>query len=117
MTKGWLAVFLAQTYGPDYGFEEGFVGFVALAVFFGHLYPVFLKFKGGKGVATAAGVLLAIDPRLGLAILRQLAVDCHPAALLFVGGTGFSSGGTAFRFFFSGAAMSGCWPSGSLPWP
>jgi glycerol-3-phosphate acyltransferase PlsY len=39
---------------------------VALAAFFGHLYPVFLKFKGGKGVATAGGVLLGIDPLLGL---------------------------------------------------
>ena len=67
--KGWLAVFLAQKYGAQYGFAQGFVGFVALAVFFGHLYPIFLKFKGGKGVATAAGVLLAMDPRLGLATL------------------------------------------------
>ena len=69
MAKGWLAVFLAQTYGPGYGFADGLTVLVALAVFFGHLYPVFLKFKGGKGVATAAGVLLAIDPRLGLAVL------------------------------------------------
>ena len=69
MAKGWLAVFPAQTYGPDYGFSDGLTVLVALAVFFGHLYPVFLKFKGGKGVATAAGVLLAIDPRLGLAVL------------------------------------------------
>ena len=45
------------------------VGLVALAVFFGHLYPVFLKFKGGKGVATAAGVLLALDPLVGLAVM------------------------------------------------
>ena len=42
---------------------------VALAVFFGHLYPLFLGFKGGKGVATAAGILLAIDPWLGLVTL------------------------------------------------
>lgn len=69
MAKGWLAVFLAQKYGPSYGLEQGSTGLVALAVFFGHLYPVFLKFKGGKGVATAAGVLLAIDPVLGLATL------------------------------------------------
>lgn len=69
MAKGWLAVFLAQKYGASYGLEQGSVGLVALAVFFGHLYPVFLKFKGGKGVATAAGVLLAIDPVLGLAAL------------------------------------------------
>ncbi len=67
--KGALAVLLAQKYGPQYGLGDGFVGLVALAVFFGHLYPIFLKFKGGKGVATAAGVLLAIDLRLGLATL------------------------------------------------
>lgn len=63
--KGWVAVFAAQQAGlPDTA-----VGLVALAVFFGHLFPVFLKFKGGKGVATAAGVLLALDPILGLAVL------------------------------------------------
>lgn len=68
--KGWLAVFLAQNYGvPALGLNPGAVGLIALAVFFGHLFPVFLKFKGGKGVATAAGVLLAINPWLGLATL------------------------------------------------
>jgi glycerol-3-phosphate acyltransferase PlsY len=66
MGKGWLAVFLAQTYGSEFGLTRVLVGAVALAVFFGHLYPVFLKFKGGKGVATAGGVLLGIDPLLGL---------------------------------------------------
>ncbi len=67
--KGWLAVFLAAHYAPLYGLAGYTVGLVALAVFFGHLYPIFLKFKGGKGVATAAGVLLAINPWLGLATL------------------------------------------------
>jgi glycerol-3-phosphate acyltransferase PlsY len=69
MAKGWLAVFLAQTYGPKFGFSQGLVGVVALAAFSGHLYPLFLKFKGGKGVATAGGVLLGIDPVLGLITL------------------------------------------------
>lgn len=63
--KGWLAVFLAR----EFGLSNTAVGLVALAVFFGHLFPVFLRFKGGKGVATAAGVLLALDWLLGLATL------------------------------------------------
>jgi glycerol-3-phosphate acyltransferase PlsY len=67
--KGWLAVFLVQKFGSEFGLGTAVTGLVALAVFFGHLFPVFLKFKGGKGVATAAGVLLALDPWLALATL------------------------------------------------
>lgn len=67
--KGWLAVFLVQWFGPRYGVGEGGVALVAIAVFLGHLFPVFFRFRGGKGVATALGILLAIDPWLGLATL------------------------------------------------
>jgi glycerol-3-phosphate acyltransferase PlsY len=67
-TKGWLAVWLVQRFGPAFGLGEGTVALVAVAVFMGHLYPVFLRFKGGKGVATAAGVLLSLQPWLGLAV-------------------------------------------------
>ena len=64
-SKGWLAVFLAN----HFMLPNMAVGLVALSVFFGHLFPIFLKFKGGKGVATAAGVLLALDWVLGAATL------------------------------------------------
>jgi len=67
--KGWLAVFLAQHYAPHDGRGVMLVAAVALAVFLGHLFPVFLRFKGGKGVATALGVLLALNVWLGLAAL------------------------------------------------
>jgi acyl phosphate:glycerol-3-phosphate acyltransferase len=67
--KGWLAVWLAVHFGPQYGLEEGGIALVALAVFVGHLWPVFFRFVGGKGVATALGVLLGINPWLGLATL------------------------------------------------
>ena len=61
--KGWLAVWLAQIYAPDAA------PYAALAVFLGHLFPVFHAFKGGKGVATAAGVLVGIDWRIVLGTL------------------------------------------------
>ncbi|WP_338860665.1 glycerol-3-phosphate 1-O-acyltransferase PlsY [Mycetohabitans rhizoxinica] len=65
--KGWLAVWLVKHAGAAYGLDAFSVALASIAVFAGHLYPVFFRFKGGKGVATAAGVLLAIDPVLGIA--------------------------------------------------
>jgi glycerol-3-phosphate acyltransferase PlsY len=67
--KGWLAVFVTIQLAPHDGEGLWRVALVSLAVFLGHLFPVFLKFKGGKGVATALGVLLALSGWMGLAVL------------------------------------------------
>jgi glycerol-3-phosphate acyltransferase PlsY len=67
--KGWLAVFLAARYAPGYGVDSTGVAGCAVAVFLGHLFPVFFGFRGGKGVSTVGGVLFAINPWLGLATL------------------------------------------------
>ena len=66
--KGWLPVALVQWFGQQYGLGEGTMAMTGLAAFVGHLYPVFFRFVGGKGVATALGVLLGISPLLGLAV-------------------------------------------------
>ncbi|WP_313302031.1 glycerol-3-phosphate 1-O-acyltransferase PlsY [Diaphorobacter sp.] len=67
--KGWLPVMLVRWFGAPYGLEEGTIAAVGLAAFLGHLWPVFFRFEGGKGVATAAGVLMGISGWLGLATL------------------------------------------------
>ncbi len=67
--KGYLAVFLAQMLSARLGLGSGVIALAAVAAFLGHVFSVFLGFKGGKGVATAAGVLLALDPALGLIAL------------------------------------------------
>jgi len=67
--KGYVPVLLAVVFGPRYGLGDGTIVLVALAAFLGHLYPVFFRFRGGKGVATAAGTLFGIDPLLGAATL------------------------------------------------
>jgi glycerol-3-phosphate acyltransferase PlsY len=67
--KGYVPVLLALVFGPAWGLNETTVSLVGLAAFVGHLWPLFFGFKGGKGVATAAGVLLALNPWLGAATL------------------------------------------------
>ena len=72
--KGFVPVFLVDRFGAPYGLGEGTLALVGIGAFVGHLWPVFFKFEGGKGVATAAGVLLAINPWLGLATLATWSI-------------------------------------------
>jgi glycerol-3-phosphate acyltransferase PlsY len=67
--KGWLAVWLAIRFQQQLQVGDATIALVAIAVFLGHLWPVFFRFVGGKGVATALGVLLGLNPWLGLATL------------------------------------------------
>lgn len=67
--KGFVPVWWVLHFGAAYGLEEGTTALVGLAAFLGHLWPILFKFKGGKGVATAAGVLFGFNPLLGLATL------------------------------------------------
>ena len=67
--KGYVPVALVVHFGARYGLGEWTIALVAVAAFLGHLWPAFFHFKGGKGVATAAGALLGIDPLLGAATI------------------------------------------------
>jgi glycerol-3-phosphate acyltransferase PlsY len=65
--KGFLPVFAVRLWGKSFGLDDGTVAMVGLAAFLGHLWPVFFKFQGGKGVATFIGVVFGIHPLLGVA--------------------------------------------------
>jgi glycerol-3-phosphate acyltransferase PlsY len=72
--KGYLPVWAALVWGPALGIAQTTAYLMGLAAFLGHLWPVFFRFQGGKGVATAAGALIAINPYLGLATLLSFAI-------------------------------------------
>ena len=72
--KGFVPVFAVQIWGERFGLSDGTLAFAALAVFLGHLFPMFFQFKGGKGVATAIGVIFGIHWLLGLACMASFAI-------------------------------------------
>jgi len=75
--KGYIPVLLVTLYGERLGLSDGTASLVGFAAFLGHLWPVFFKFEGGKGVATALGVLLALNPLLGAATLATWLVVAY----------------------------------------
>jgi acyl phosphate:glycerol-3-phosphate acyltransferase len=72
--KGYIPVALVQWFGKDYGLSDGTIAMAGIAAFLGHLYPVFFKFKGGKGVATALGVVFGVHWALGLLCVASFAI-------------------------------------------
>jgi glycerol-3-phosphate acyltransferase PlsY len=66
--KGWVPVVWVLQHGAAFGLSEGTAAAAGLAAFLGHLYPIFFRFQGGKGVATALGVLMGVSPLLGLGV-------------------------------------------------
>jgi acyl phosphate:glycerol-3-phosphate acyltransferase len=72
--KGFVPVALVQWFGRDYGLGDGTVAMVGMAAFLGHVYPVFFKFVGGKGVATAIGVIFGISWALALVVITSFAI-------------------------------------------
>ena len=72
--KGWLPVWAVLHFGSAWGLSASVAALAGLAAFLGHLYPVFFRFQGGKGVATAVGVLVGVNPLLALASLATFGI-------------------------------------------
>jgi len=109
--KGWLAVALAIYFAPVAGFTDSTIALVAVAVFLGHIYSFFLKFKGGKGVATAVGVLFALQPWLAVATIATwliIAIFFRYSSLAALVAAVFAP----FYYYIGGLAA---WPF-SVPW-
>ena len=98
--KGWLAVFLAKLFAPE--IDPLTLAAVALAVFLGHVFPVFHKFQGGKGVATAAGIMLAIDWRLFAAATAVWLVFALTLKISSISALAAAVAAPIFAFWFFG---------------
>jgi glycerol-3-phosphate acyltransferase PlsY len=105
--KGWLPVWWVAQCGAPWGLSDASLAPVALAAFAGHVWPVFFKFKGGKGVATAAGVLVGIQPWLGLATLATWIIVVYFSRISSLG----AICAAVFAPFFYVLGSDVVWPS------
>ena len=104
--KGWLPVWAVAQWGAAWGIENALAP-VALAAFVGHVWPVFFRFQGGKGVATAAGVLIGIQPWLGLATLATWIIVVYFSRMSSLG----AICSAVFAPFFYVLGIGVAWPS------
>lgn len=105
--KGWLPVWVVARWGVDLGLSPDVLAPVALAAFVGHVWPVFFKFEGGKGVATAAGVLMGIQPLLGLATFATWIIVVYFSRISSLGAICAAVFAPFYYVFGSGVA----WPA------
>ena len=104
--KGWLPVWAVAQWGTAWGIENALAP-VALAAFVGHVWPVFFRFQGGKGVATAAGVLIGIQPWLGLATCATWIIVVYFSRMSSLG----AICSAVFAPFFYVLGIGVAWPS------
>ena len=102
--KGWLPVALVLTYGPEHGLGAGVAALSGLAAFLGHLYPVFFGFVGGKGVATAVGVVVGVNGLLALTTVLTFAIVVYFSRYVSLASMVAAVFAPAFYLFGTGVA-------------
>ena len=100
--KGAVAVCLAHWLGASWGDSSLATAGAAIAVFVGHLYPIFHRFSGGKGVATAAGVMLALSWQLGVALLAIFIVFALAFRMASLASLAAAAAAPPLGFYFLG---------------
>lgn len=117
--KGWAAVALFKAYGPQFGIDALVIAPVALCVFLGHVFPVWLRFKGGKGVATALGVLLGLNAWLALTtalVWLAVVIVTRYSSLGALVAAGFSPFATCYWFGWGPVTWAAIAMSAVLIW-